>query len=84
MVESFKILFSSFRVEVDWDLSSYGRREMVEEIMTAAIVMAMLLVPIPSRLALSVRKITNRGTWRCARQHSPLPIAVEIHLRNKL
>ena len=52
--------------------------------MTAAIVMAMQSVPIPSQLALSVRKTTSRGIWKDAPQHSPQPIAVEAGLRNKL
>ena len=69
---------------MDWDLSLYGRQGMVVEITTAAIVMAMLLAPIPSQLALSVRKTTSHGTWRYAPQHSPQPIAVETRLRNKL
>ena len=60
--------FPLSRVEVDWDLSLYGRQGMVAEIMIAAIAMAMLLAPIPSQLALSVRKTGSHGTWRCAPQ----------------
>ena len=67
-----------------WDLSLYGRQGMVAEIMIAVIVMAMQSVPIPSQLALSVRKTTGHGTWRCAPQRSPQPIAVEPRLKNKL
>ncbi len=45
-----------------WGLSLYGRRGMVAEIMIAATVMAMPLAPIPSQLALSVRRTRSHGT----------------------
>ena len=53
------LIFSLFRVEVDWDLSLYGLQEMVGDYMTVVTVMAMQLVPTPSQLALSARKITS-------------------------
>ena len=45
-----------------WGLSLYGQQGMVADITIAATVMAMLLAPIPSQLALSVRKATNHCT----------------------
>ena len=45
-----------------WDLSLYGQQGMEAEIVIAATVMAMLLAPIPSQLALSVRETTSHGT----------------------
>ena len=44
-----------------WGLSLYGHQGMVAD-MIAATVMAMLLAPILSQLALSVRKTTSHGT----------------------
>lgn len=68
---------------MDWDLSLCGLLEMVAEIRTAATVMAMLLVLIPSQLALSVKKTISHGTWKDAPLHSLQLTAVENRSRNK-